>query len=103
MPINTTTTAIYTQVHEDPQEAWERIMAVRIYTTHDLYRPYGLLSEGSKGRFHIARALGHYAVFDEFGSGLPLDTVKSLCIGVRKFAELRGYAEIVIVSSLDQV
>ena len=51
-------------------------MAVRIFTSQDLYRPYGLLSEGTKGRFEIARALGNYAVFDEFGSGLPLSTVK---------------------------
>jgi hypothetical protein len=95
--------AIISQVHQDPEEALARLMAVGISSEPDMCRPFKDLSTGQQDCARMARALGHGAVFDEFGSTLgPLGVLK-LCMGMRRFVQERGLGNLVVATCNTQI
>jgi hypothetical protein len=95
--------AVISQVHPDPEEAMTRLMTVGISSQPDMCRPFKDLSTGQQDCAHMARALGHGAVFDEFGSTLgPLGVLK-LCRGMRRFVRERGLGNVVVATCNTQI
>ena len=95
--------AVISQVHADPEEALARLTAMGISSEPDMCRPFKDLSVGQQDCAKMARALGHGAVFDEFGSTLgPLGVLK-LCKGMRRFVRDRGLGNLVVATCNTQV
>ena len=95
--------AVISQVHEDKEEAMNRLMCMGISSAPDMCRPFQDLSVGQQDCAQMARALGHGAVFDEFGSNLGPVGLMKLCRGLRRFVREHGLGNITLATCNPQV
>jgi len=95
--------AVISQVHPEIDEAYSRLLDMGICSPNDMCRPFKDLSVGQQDLVRMARALGHGAVFDEFGSRLGPMGLFRLCRAVRRAVLRRGLGNVVVATCNPQV
>ena len=90
--------AVVSEVHDCEEEAFERLLCMGISSMNDMIRPFKDLSVGQQDCARMARALGHGAVIDEFGSNLGPVGLFKLCKGLRRYVRERGLGNITVAT-----